>query len=158
MKGSLCDGKFPRFIKPRSAVELGELRMISGTFWDIAKLCAASAAVTGIICYFAANVGRAIRVMDKPDGARKLHRAETPLIGGLALLAPALAASLIYCLTSSPAPIMLVAIGAAIAAFAIGLIDDRIGLSPVLRVVLLTSVAAAVLVIDPLFILHTFLF
>jgi UDP-GlcNAc:undecaprenyl-phosphate GlcNAc-1-phosphate transferase len=53
---------------------------------------------------------------------------------------------------------MLVALVAALAAFVIGLIDDRVELSALSRVGLLTAVIAAVLVIDPLFVLHTFVF
>jgi len=132
--------------------------MSGTTIWDIAGLCVASAAITGLICYHASSIGRAIQVMDKPDGARKLHQKETPLIGGPAILVPALAISFLSYVTLSFAPIMFVALVATLAAFIIGLIDDRIALSPTLRVGLLTAVIVAVLFIDPLFILHTLAF
>lgn len=132
--------------------------MTSAEFWEIVGLCAASATTTAVICHYAPRVGRAIRVMDKPDGARKLHEVETPLIGGLAVLIPTFAVSLIYCLGFSLAPIMLAAVGAATGVLVIGLIDDRMGLSAIWRVVPLTAVIAGILIADPLFVLHTLLF
>src|SRR5580704_525491 len=113
--------------------------MSGTTIWDIAGLSVASAAITGFICYHASSIGRAIQVMDRPDGARKLHQKETPLIGGPAILVPALAISFLSYVTLSFAPIMFVALVATLAAFIIGLIDDRIALSPTLRVGLLTN-------------------
>ena len=132
--------------------------MSSAEFWNIVKLCAASAAISGVICCYAPHVGRLIRVMDKPDGARKLHDSETPLIGGLALLIPTFAVSLIHCLGPSASPTMLAAVGAAAAVLIIGLIDDRVGLSPIWRAAPLAAVIAAVLIVDPLFVLHTLVF
>jgi UDP-GlcNAc:undecaprenyl-phosphate GlcNAc-1-phosphate transferase len=130
----------------------------SAELLTIAELCAASAAITAVICFYAPGVGRIMRVMDKPDGSRKLHDEETPLIGGLALLVPTFAVSLFYSLNPSVTPIMLAAVGAASATLIIGIVDDRKGLSPILRVAALSAVIAAVLIADPLFILHTLVF
>jgi len=125
---------------------------------EVAPLCAASAVITGLICHFAAPIGRAVGVTDRPDGDRKLHLKATPLMGGPAIMVPALATSFISYAKLSFPPIMLVALVAALAAFVIGVIDDRVELSALSRVGLLTAVIAAVLVIDPLFVLHTFVF
>ncbi len=132
--------------------------MTSAEYWEIAGLCGTSAAATAVICHYAPQVGRAIGVMDKPDGGRKLHKVETPLIGGLAVLIPTFAASLVYCLYFSLAPIMLAAVGAATGVLVVGVIDDRKGLSAIWRVVPLTVIIAGVLMADPLFVLHTLLF
>lgn len=134
------------------------LRMGSMPSWEIAGLCAMGAAATALICWFAAPLGRTIGVMDEPDGARKLHHRETPLMGGPAILVPALAITLFYYTNLSLKPIMLVALLAAVLAFVVGLIDDRSELSPTVRVGLLTSVIVAALVFDPLLILHTLSF
>jgi UDP-GlcNAc:undecaprenyl-phosphate GlcNAc-1-phosphate transferase len=131
---------------------------MSSTTLDTLVLCGASAAITGIICFWAMPIGRFIAVIDEPDGDRKFHAIATPLIGGPAILAPALAASFL-CYAKLPfPPIMLSALAATVAAFIIGLLDDRHELSAVLRVGLLTATIAAVLIIDPLFVLHTFAF
>jgi UDP-GlcNAc:undecaprenyl-phosphate GlcNAc-1-phosphate transferase len=126
-------------------------------FLTIAELCAVSAAVTAVICNYAPNVGSLMRVMDHPDGARKLHDKATPLIGGLALLIPTFAISFLYCLVASKPPMLLAVVASAVVLI-IGLLDDRAGLSANWRVVSLTAVIAALLVVDPLFILHTFVF
>jgi len=129
----------------------------STEFQIIAELCAASATITAVICSYAPNVGRLMRVMDRPDGARKLHDKATPLIGGLAILIPTFAISFLYCLVASK-PLMLLAVVASAVALIIGLIDDRASLSANWRVVSLTAVIALLLIVDPLFILHTFVF
>jgi len=98
-----------------------------------------------------------MRVMDKPDGERKLHGTETPLIGGLAILVPTFAVSLLYCLAASK-PTMLLAVGAAALVLVIGLLDDRAGLSAEWRAMGVAGVIAILLAIDPLFILHTLSF
>jgi UDP-GlcNAc:undecaprenyl-phosphate/decaprenyl-phosphate GlcNAc-1-phosphate transferase len=132
--------------------------VISTDLSTIVELSAMSAAATGVICFFAPQIGRTLGVMDKPDGGRKLHARETPLIGGIALLVPAFIASLFYCLGPSVMPIMLTAIGAATAAMIIGVVDDRKNLSPLLRVATLAAVIIAVMIADPIFILHTLAF
>jgi len=125
---------------------------------DILVLCGASAAITAVICFCAMPIGRFIGVIDEPDGDRRFHATPTPLVGGPAVLVPALAASFL-CYAKLPfPPIMIFALAATVAAFVIGLLDDRHELSAVLRVGLLTATIAAVLIIDPLFVLHTFAF
>ena len=131
---------------------------MTGTeFLTIAKLCAVSAVITAVICSYAPSVGRFLGVMDQPDGARKLHDKATPLIGGLAVLVPTFAISFLYCLVASK-PLMLLAVVASAVVLVIGLIDDRASLSANWRVVSLTAVIAALLIADPLFTLHMFVF
>jgi UDP-GlcNAc:undecaprenyl-phosphate/decaprenyl-phosphate GlcNAc-1-phosphate transferase len=132
--------------------------MTSTELLTVGEMSAASAAITGVICLCASPIGRLLGVMDKPDGGRKLHARETPLIGGIALLVPAFALSLLYCLGPSVMPIMLAAIGAATAAMIIGVVDDRKNLSPLLRVATLAAVIVAVMMADPIFVLHTLAF
>jgi UDP-GlcNAc:undecaprenyl-phosphate GlcNAc-1-phosphate transferase len=79
-------------------------------------------------------------------------------MGGPAILVPALIASAVGYARLPFSPIMLFALAATAAAFIIGLLDDRHELSAVLRVGLLTATIIAVLVVDPLFVLHTLAF
>jgi UDP-GlcNAc:undecaprenyl-phosphate GlcNAc-1-phosphate transferase len=131
---------------------------MSGSTWDILVLCGASAAMTAVICYWAGPIGRFVGVIDEPDGDRRFHAKATPLMGGPAILVPALTASFV-CYAKLPfSPIMLFALAATVAAFVIGLLDDRHELSAVLRVGLLTATIIAVLIFDPLFVLHTLAF
>ncbi|MGB8363081.1 MAG: glycosyltransferase family 4 protein [Rhizomicrobium sp.] len=132
--------------------------MVGAGYWDVARLCAASAGLTGLLCYHAAGVGRVTQLMDKPDGVRKLHKTETPLIGGLAALIPTFVVSLLYSAGVPLAPVMLIAVGAATAMLVIGIIDDRANLSPVWRIVALTFIVFTVFSISPLFVLHTLRF
>jgi UDP-GlcNAc:undecaprenyl-phosphate GlcNAc-1-phosphate transferase len=131
---------------------------MSSTTWNILAVCAASATITGVICFWAAPIGRFIGVIDEPDSERRLHVKATPLMGGPAILVPALAASFVCYVRLPLPPTMLFALAATLAAFVIGLLDDRHELSAVLRVGLLTTTIVAVLLIDPLFVLHTLAF
>lgn len=131
---------------------------MSSTAWDILVLCGASAAIAAVLCYWAMPIGRYIGVVDEPDGDRRFHAQATPLMGGPAIVVPALGASFVSYAQLPFPPTMLFALAAALAAFIVGLLDDRHELSAVLRVGLLTATITAVLVIDPLFVLHTFAF
>lgn len=131
---------------------------MSSSIWDILVLGGASAAITALICYWAGPIGRFVGLIDEPDGDRRFHAQATPLMGGPAILVPALTASFV-CYAKLPfSPIMLFALGATVAAFVTGLLDDRHELSAVLRVGLLTATIIAVLIFDPLFVLHTLAF
>ncbi len=132
--------------------------MVGGDLGTVAKFCAVSAALSMVICYNAQRVGHAMRLMDKPDGIRKLHATDTPLIGGLALLVPSLAVGAFYLAHDVRDLFMLLAVGAAAAMLLIGLIDDRAGLSAVWRVVALAALVFAVFALGPQFVLHTLRF
>jgi UDP-N-acetylmuramyl pentapeptide phosphotransferase/UDP-N-acetylglucosamine-1-phosphate transferase len=60
--------------------------------------CATSALMTAAICWYASAIGGTAHLIDRPDGVRKLHIRETPLVGGLATLLPSFAVSLVYLL------------------------------------------------------------
>ena len=44
--------------------------------------------ITLMVCLRAPAIGTWLEVMDHPDGIRKTHGAPTPLVGGLAVMAP----------------------------------------------------------------------
>lgn len=96
--------------------------------------------------------------MDKPDGQRKLHGVETPLVGGLAMLVPTFVVIFLYWAGFTLSPVLSIAVGASTAMLVIGLIDDRANLSPVWRIVALTFIVFTVFSINPLFVLHTLRF
>ncbi len=89
-------------------------------------------ALSALICLGAAPIGNALGIMDKPDSLRKLHRGAVPLVGGLAILLPAMliGGGLSYLdgvgLHWVIAPVMAVL-------FVMGMLDDRQHLPPVVR-------------------------
>ncbi len=79
-------------------------------------------------------LGDALGVIDKPDGARKLHAAATPLVGGIGLFLALLAGMTLQRaafghVTSAGAAIFLVSA----VFFALGLMDDRRHINPWIR-------------------------
>jgi UDP-GlcNAc:undecaprenyl-phosphate GlcNAc-1-phosphate transferase len=120
----------------------------------IAPFCLISALLTAAICRHAEALGRLTRLVDRPDGIRKLHERETPLIGGLALLVPSLGVSAVWLAGFAHAPFMFVAVAAAAVTLIVGVIDDRWGLSPVWRLLALTFVSFTVFSVSPMFVLH----
>ena len=124
----------------------------------IVAFCAVSTALTVVLCSCARAFGHATQLLDRPDGLLKLHATETPLVGGIALLVPALAVSTIYFLRVADVPFMLVALIAAMITLVVGVIDDRIGVSPRWRLVALTIVVFGVFAAEPLFILRALRF
>ena len=67
--------------------------MFGGNISTVAVYCVISLTLTAAICCYAQVFGRVTKLIDKPDRVRKLHEAETPLIGGLAVLVPSFAVS-----------------------------------------------------------------
>ena len=129
--------------------------MVGAHISEVVLLCASSVVLTGVICHHAAAIGRATRLMDKPDGALKLHKTATPLIGGFAILIPTFLVSMFHWAGVGVAPAMLITVSAAAMMLIIGMIDDRANLSPALRLLALIMIVFAVFSLNPLFILHT---
>jgi len=124
----------------------------------IVAFCAVSTALTVILCSCARAFGHATQLLDRPDGLLKLHAAETPLVGGLALLIPTFLVSTVYLLKFQDVPFMLVALIAASITLVVGVIDDRIGVSPRWRLVALTVVVFGAFAAEPYFILRALRF
>jgi UDP-GlcNAc:undecaprenyl-phosphate GlcNAc-1-phosphate transferase len=92
--------------------------------------------------------------MDQPDGMRKLHAEPTPLVGGIAMLIPSFAMSLLYFAGPDQAPFILVSVVGAGVSLILGIADDRWGLSPVWRLLVLTFVIFIAFSLDPTLVLH----
>ncbi|MEX2650484.1 MAG: MraY family glycosyltransferase [Alphaproteobacteria bacterium] len=112
---------------------------------DFVFLCG----VTLLLCLSAPTIASVLGVVDHPDGRRKKHAAPTPLVGGLAIVAP----FVVYCVALAlddagnrlyPA----LAITSA-AFFALGLADDQHDVKPKYRLAAATGIALVVLNISP---------
>ena len=95
----------------------------------------------------AMRIGAAFDLVDHPDGDRKLHAGATPLVGGFAVAAAAVAGALLSLWLGADSQLFWL-IGAVTVMFIIGVVDDRRHLPPVTRLVaaimLLLIVSAAV--------------
>lgn len=94
----------------------------------IAGLGIFSVVVTLIVCFCANALGRMIRVMDIPEGSngRKRHERPTPMVGGIALLAPV--GALIWMSKDILGTALPVMFALAALAFTLGFLDDRYNL------------------------------
>src|SRR5262245_31887034 len=104
--------------------------------------------MAAMICFYAQPLGRLSGLLDKPDGVLKLHKCETPLIGGIALLVPSLLISIPFLSSMHQVdqPFMAIAIAATAIALAIGVLDDIYSLSPKLRLVAFAAIVSTVFV------------
>lgn len=120
--------------------------------------CMASALLSAMACHNAPLLARITKLIDRPDGVRKLHATATPLIGGPAILIPSLAIAAVYLTATSGSRDILVAIAAAALMFFIGVADDRLGVSPARRLAMFTMVILAVFTAAPIYVLHSLWF
>lgn len=125
---------------------------------DVSGACAASAGLTALVSTRASALGRFVGVMDRPDGVRKLHETETPLVGGLALLVPSFSVALLYGLIGTQGSFVQLAVIASAVMVLIGVIDDRLGISPVWRLAAMVFIVFSVFSLEPLFVLHSLKF
>ncbi len=126
-----------------------------GAVWYAGMYCAVSATLSAGICSFAKTFAKHSHLIDKPDGVRKLHGDETPLIGGLALLVPSFAVSMVYLTVVTSAPDLITAVISAALVLVVGVVDDRSGLSPVWRLLVMMFIIFTAFGLEPLFVLHT---
>ena len=114
-------------------------------------LYVALAALALGLCLAAAPLGRFLGVVDVPDGRRKTHSRETPLVGGIATVLPVLAMAVVLASTTSFAPLY-ASLAVILALFLLlGLVDDRrhIRLRPLWRLGISVAASIAVLVAVP---------
>ena len=106
-----------------------------------------TAAASLALCLFANPIGRALGVIDRPDGGRKLHARPTPLIGGIAVVLPWLAVFIVE-LVSGTFPMSFLPLALAIAVMlALGFVDDRGHVLALVR--LMVSFAACLVAVVP---------
>ncbi len=112
---------------------------------DFVFLCG----LTLLLCLSAPTIANVLRVVDHPDGRRKRHARPTPLVGGLAIVAP----FVVYCgalALDNPDDRLYPALAVTAAAFfVLGLVDDQHDIKPKYRLALATVIALVVLNIAP---------
>ncbi len=107
--------------------------------------------VTAALCVAAAPIGRWLKVVDRPDGQRKVHRGETPLVGGVAIMAPVLIMAIVRGVTTDLAPFYAVIALTIVGFFGLGFIDDRKHIRPVVRLAFAIAVCIVVFEVVPAF-------
>ena len=108
-----------------------------------------SAALALVICLAAAPLGRALGVLDIPDGRRKRHPRATPLTGGLAVALPVALVVTFLAVRTAYTPFYLTVAVALVAFFLLGFFDDRRHMRPLYRLALSSALALAVLLVVP---------
>jgi UDP-GlcNAc:undecaprenyl-phosphate GlcNAc-1-phosphate transferase len=112
---------------------------------DLVFLCG----MTWLLCASAPTIAGVLGVVYHPDGRRKKHASPTPLIGGLAIVAP----FVVYCVTlamDDPGNRLFAALAVTASAyFALGLADDQHDVKPKYRLALATIIALVVINIAP---------
>jgi UDP-GlcNAc:undecaprenyl-phosphate GlcNAc-1-phosphate transferase len=102
-----------------------------------------------LVCIYGPAIGRWLRVMDFPDGRRKLHAAPTPLVAGIAVMVPPIVLVLVQAQLSVWRPLYL-AIALVSAFFVIlGYLDDRRHIRALLRLVISAVAVGAVVWLVP---------
>lgn len=89
-------------------------------------------ALSAFICLAATPIGTLLGIIDKPDSLRKLHRGAVPLVGGLAILLPAMLIGIGLSWIEG-ASAHWVVLPTAMTLFIMGMMDDRAHLPPVIR-------------------------
>lgn len=114
-----------------------------------------SASLTLVGCLLCRPAGEWLRLIDRPDGVRRLHKAETPLVGGLMIQIPVLFACFFYALLDPPMGTLMTLNFITIMVLLLGVLDDRFEVAPFWRLAVLVFAATAACVIEPLFVIHT---
>jgi UDP-GlcNAc:undecaprenyl-phosphate GlcNAc-1-phosphate transferase len=113
--------------------------------------------LTVAICLFARPIGERLGVVDYPDDQRKAHAEPTPLVGGIAIMVPIAAWSMIRLawngVDSGDLELAILLCGGGVAV--VGYMDDQAMISPTGRLILLGIFSYVALRLDPqLFVNH----
>lgn len=119
-------------------------------------ICAAAFSL--VICVVSNRVGRFLGVIDSPDGLRKRHSIDTPLVGGLAAVVPFLFVAGYVSNSSGFAPLYMTITGVTFGSLILGYIDDRGHISPVWRLTLSVALAIFALIMQPALRVEFFVF
>jgi UDP-GlcNAc:undecaprenyl-phosphate GlcNAc-1-phosphate transferase len=109
----------------------------------------AAALASMAICFAAKPIARALNLFDLPDGVRKIHPNKTPLVGGLAVVVPTLAAAFWLATSTRYLPFYVTLLAAVLLSFLIGLWDDRQHIKPHWRLAISLIIAAGVFAFAP---------
>jgi UDP-GlcNAc:undecaprenyl-phosphate GlcNAc-1-phosphate transferase len=102
-----------------------------------------------LVCACGPTIGHRLRVMDSPDGRRKLHAVPTPLVAGIAVMVPPIVMGIVQAQVSVWRPLYL-AIALVSAFFVIlGYLDDRRHIRALLRLAISAVAVGAVVWMVP---------
>ena len=105
--------------------------------------------VAFVICHLAGPIGEALRLIDRPDGRRKLHARATPLVGGLAIAVPVRGAAIWQAAVTEFSPLH-ATFGVLVFAFMLlGMADDRHHISPAWRLAVALAICVGVMTAVP---------
>lgn len=120
--------------------------------WNWVELIAIAAGggATALVCLDARRIGTKLGILAEPDKERRLHIRPTPQVGGIAILTGLILwAILSFLILRVKEPkLLLISIACAFGVGGLGLIDDRVGLSPVTRIFTIFLVVGGVFAID----------
>jgi len=119
-------------------------------------LCAICAVATLVLALIAKPICEQLQLMDRP-GDRKLHRHNTPLLGGLTLCLAIMPVSVVATFLSSESGLqaaMLLSMVSTLAMALLGMADDRHSLAARDRILLSILVFGSITIIDPLFLIR----
>jgi UDP-GlcNAc:undecaprenyl-phosphate GlcNAc-1-phosphate transferase len=95
-------------------------------------------------------IGRGLKLLDQPDGSRKLHARVTPLVGGIAVGAGAVAGAFLSYRLGADAYLLWLMLAVTVM-FGIGMVDDRNHLPPLTRLLAAISLLLIVIAVVPEF-------
>ena len=117
-----------------------------------------AAAFALAVCLAADRIGRLLGVVDSPDGVRKVHKKDTPLVGGVATAVPVVGLLVYAAASSGYAPLYLVLAAVTGGSLALGYVDDRSHIRPSWRLLLMASLCVAALYVAPALRIDAFAF
>ena len=109
----------------------------------------AAVLVALVVCLWADRLGKALGVMDIPDGRRKLHARATPQVGGIAVGVPLCAVLGWQAATTPFTPLFAAMAGGIGASLLLGLVDDRRHVRPLIRLLASVVIAVGVILVVP---------
>ena len=101
------------------------------------------------LCLLARPIGQLIGVVDSPDGRRKDHTRDTPQVGGLAVMVPALVMAVVLARRTDFVPFYGALAILLTLSLLLGLIDDRAHVRPLWRLAISVAMCFAVLYAAP---------
>jgi len=126
-----------------------------GSWLILVALSVIATLTTAIICLNSSTLGAFTQLIDRPDLGRKLHGRDTPIVAGLAMMIPALALTIAETLLFHANSFMLPVTFAASMVMAVGVLDDRLDVSPAWRFLALFFVVYVAFSVEPLFVIRT---
>jgi len=117
-----------------------------------------AAVFTLTVCMAANRIGGLLGVVDSPDGVRKIHENDTPLVGGVAAIVPFVSMSVYLGTSSGYAPLYYVLAAVAGGSLILGYVDDRGHVRPIMRLILSATLCLVALYAVPALRVEAFAF